>query len=144
MPKIESGAHYIIANKKGKTVVDLNTVDGTTVIGWSCHGGQNQQWETIQAEGGWHIRNVGNGKYLRFEGNVCDGRQAIATLDPFLWHLWPDSEDQNGIRVCVPNTPQNLDLSDDGNATNGTPVSIWGRWKGTNQVWYFERLHPTH
>jgi len=33
---------------------------------------------------------------------------------------------------------QNVDLSDHGNATPGTPVTLWGHWSGENQVWRFQ------
>ena len=42
-------------------------------------------------------------------------------------------------RLFVPNTHYNLDLSDHGNPTPGTPVTLWGKWHpGTNQTWRFE------
>ena len=41
--------------------------------------------------------------------------------------------------ICVPNTKQNVDLTNYGNAAPGTPVAIWGRWEGTNQTWRFEK-----
>ncbi len=42
-------------------------------------------------------------------------------------------------RLFVPNTHYNLDLSDHGNPTPGTPVTLWGKWHpGKNQTWRFE------
>ena len=46
----------------------------------------------------------------------------------------------------MPNTIQNVDLTDYGNATPGTAVAIWARWEGENQTWKFEKgggLHST-
>jgi len=39
----------------------------------------------------------------------------------------------------VPNTRQDVDLNDYGNATPGTSVAIWGRWEAENQTWKFEK-----
>ena len=40
--------------------------------------------------------------------------------------------------MFVPNTQYNLDLSDNGKPTPGTPVTLWAKWEGRNQVWRFE------
>lgn len=32
-------------------------------------------------------------------------------------------------------THYSVDLADHGNSTPGTPVQLWGRWAGENQVW---------
>lgn len=42
-------------------------------------------------------------------------------------------------RISVPGTDKDMDLSDHGNTTPGTPVELWGRWVAFNQVWYFEK-----
>lgn len=36
-------------------------------------------------------------------------------------------------------TKYNVDLSDHGNATPGTPVTLWGKWGGENQIWRLEQ-----
>ena len=51
------------------------------------------------------------------------------------------------IRLFVPNTRFNLDLSDHGSATPGTHVVVWSKWHpGKNQTWRFEEgeLSPIH
>jgi len=32
----------------------------------------------------------------------------------------------------------NVDLSDHGNAADRTPVTLWGEWKGQNQIWMLQ------
>lgn len=50
-------------------------------------------------EGGWHIKNVGNGKYLSLGGaGPNDNVSVVGSDDHYVWELIPDSEDQNGIR----------------------------------------------
>ena len=39
--------------------------------------------------------------------------------------------------IVVQGSNQNVDLADFGSATPGTPVVIFGQWKGVNQVWEF-------
>ena len=41
--------------------------------------------------------------------------------------------------IFVHNSQLNVDLSDRGNPAPGTPVTIWGKWEGDNQVWRFEQ-----
>jgi len=141
MSGIKDGARYIIHNVKGTTVLDLNGSDGRTIIGYPRHGGKNQQWETIRTENGWHIKSVGSDKYLSLDGEPRDDVRLIATQRPFEWHLWDDAKNTSTIRICVPNTKHNVDLTDYGNSAPGTPIAIWGRWEGTNQTWKFERVH---
>ena len=114
----------MIRNVKGETVLDLNGSDGRTskssivvllhiiivpvrglialweflVIGFPAHGGENQQWQTIYTEGGWHIKSVGTDKYLNLEHHPRDDVRLVATKEPFTWHLWDDDKVPNAIR----------------------------------------------
>lgn len=116
------------------------------------------QWEMERVDNGWYIKNVKTGLYLSLEGQALDNTGVIGYSQPFLWHIWDDEEDSNTIRwvshvgshgggaftgvpcrICVPNTQQNLDLSDYGNPAPGTPINIWGRWSGQNQTWRIKR-----
>ncbi|KAI6140110.1 hypothetical protein BKA82DRAFT_4215800 [Pisolithus tinctorius] len=47
-------------------------------------------------------------------------------------------------RLFVPGTNQNVNLSDHGNATPGTPVTLWGKWNGNNQLWHIESIGGVH
>ena len=40
--------------------------------------------------------------------------------------------------IFIDNTEINVDLSDHGNAADCTPVTLWGKWAGKNQVWSLE------
>ncbi|PPQ69127.1 hypothetical protein CVT26_003575 [Gymnopilus dilepis] len=142
MAQIESNTRYIIRNKKAGTVIDLSGSDNHSVLGWNRHGGENQQWELIQEnDGQWEFKNVATGKYLKFDGEAKDGEPLIASDEPYGWDIWPDEQDPSGVRICVHNTRQVVDLSDHGNPANGTPVTLWWGWQpGENQVWIFERV----
>lgn len=50
---------------------------------------------------------------------------------------------QRGVpacRICVPDTQENVDLTNYGGLQDGTRIAIWGRWEpGENQTWFFEK-----
>jgi hypothetical protein len=137
---IETGKHYILVNKKAGTVIDLDIRNNKTVHCWTRHGGTNQLWDFTCVPDGWHIRNAQQGTYLTFEGNARDGQRVICTHEPYVWHIWPDKKDSNAHRICVPNTQQNLDLSDHGNGVDGTTVQLWTSWEVDHQAWYAEQV----
>ncbi|KAI0072610.1 carbohydrate-binding module family 13 protein [Panus rudis PR-1116 ss-1] len=143
MAQIQSGATYKLVNAKAHNVLDLSGGDNRSIIGYDWHGGDNQKWQVSQSGSGWVFRNVGTGLYLRPDiggGNLAEnGTPVIADSEPFEWDIWPDEQDPSVFRIFVPNTPQNVDLSDHGNATPGTRVTLWWKWDGRNQCWHFEQ-----
>lgn len=140
-PDIQSNSIYFIINRKGGTVINLSGEDNLnkSIIGYPRNGGKNQQWEPMQIDGGWIIKSVSSGHYLGYQGSPCDGNKLVATDQPFVWNIWRDIMPFS-YRISVPNSNQDVDLSDHGNATPGTPIATWGRWEGLNQVWAFEQV----
>ncbi|KAE9398627.1 carbohydrate-binding module family 13 protein [Gymnopus androsaceus JB14] len=140
---IESGRTYRITNVKSGTVLDLSGTDGRTISGFSDNGGSNQKWQLQQGQGGqWTFRSDSGGQYLGIDGPVEDGTPLIAVREPVEWDIYPDDRDSSVFRIYVPNAPtaMNIDLSDHGNATPGTKVTLWGKWEGQNQTWRFEQV----
>ncbi|RDB22014.1 hypothetical protein Hypma_010815 [Hypsizygus marmoreus] len=137
---IQSGNTYKLVNVKGGTVIDLSGTDGTSVLGWNDHGGDNQKWVVEQNLGNqWSFKNVGSGRYLGLGEGHGNGRRLEGVEEPFGWDIFPDEEDSSVYRINAPGlTHFNVDLSDHGNSENGTPIALWGKWKGTNQKWRFE------
>ncbi|PIL34506.1 hypothetical protein GSI_03283 [Ganoderma sinense ZZ0214-1] len=136
---VESGRTYKLVNAKAGNVLDLSGSDNKSLIGYDWHDGDNQKWHLVQEDGAWVLRNVSTGHYLGVEGEACDGTPVVAVYEPFRWDIWPDEEDSSTYRLFVPNTRYNLDLSDHGNPTPGTPVTLWSKWHpGKNQTWRFE------
>ncbi|KAJ2917819.1 hypothetical protein MD484_g2584, partial [Candolleomyces efflorescens] len=135
MTEVEAGQRYKIVNAKSGTVIDLSGHDGVSVSGWDDHGGDNQIWEAHTDGSTWHFRNAANGRYLAIEQEPGDAVKVIGSDEPFGWHIWPDEQDPSTLRICLPDTVFNIDLSNHGDATPGTPVEIWGRWEGVNQTW---------
>ncbi|PPQ72685.1 hypothetical protein CVT24_012663 [Panaeolus cyanescens] len=134
----QSGNKYFIRNVKGGTVVDLSGEDNQSIIGYPRNDGENQQWEVEEVDGGWYIKNVQDGRYLALPEEPRDDLTVVVSEEPYIWHLWGDEEIEGGVRICVPNTQQNLDLTNYGSEEPGTRVAIWGRWQANNQIWYFD------
>ncbi|KAF9032391.1 carbohydrate-binding module family 13 protein [Panaeolus papilionaceus] len=135
---VESGNKYFIRNVKGGTVIDLSGEDNYSIIGYPRNDGENQQWEVERVDYGWNIKNVQDGRYLALAEEAQDDLSVVVREDPFVWHLWGDEEIKNGVRICVPDTQQNIDLTNYGSEEPGTRVAIWGRWQANNQIWYFD------
>jgi hypothetical protein len=43
-------------------------------------------------------------------------------------------------RIFVPDTEYCVDLSDHGNAADGTIITLWAAWDCGNQAWHFETV----
>jgi hypothetical protein len=142
-----SAGTYKLTNVKSGVGMDLSEGDGQSVIAFSPHGGDNQQWVFEEVDGGYYtIRNVGLGKYLTFPDEACDGKQVIATNGPRPWEVRVGHEGVNtkdpreSLRIFVPGTNKNLDLKDHGDATAGNIIQLWEQTPGKGQAWYFERV----
>ncbi|KAI5983734.1 hypothetical protein EDC04DRAFT_1717335 [Pisolithus marmoratus] len=59
--------------------------------------------------------------YLSIEGEPRDGTKVVAKSTPFEWHVEDQPGFQQAIRLFVPETNQNVDLSDNGNPTSTPP-----------------------
>ncbi|KAJ3723931.1 ricin B-like lectin [Lentinula raphanica] len=137
---IQSGNVYKIYNGKAGTILDLSGTDGRTISGFSENNGNNQKWRLEQGEGGhWTFQSVESGQFLGIEGPPENGTPLVAVNEPFKWDIYPDDEDPSHFRMYVPNAPTaiNIDLSDHGNPTPGTIVTLWIKWEGRNQTWKF-------
>lgn len=123
--------------------MDLSDGDKQSIIAFGWHGGDNQKWQFEEAgDGNYYIKNVGFGKYLTFPDEPNDGKQVIATDGPRPWEVRVGREGQNqedsrdSIRIFVPGTSQNLDLTNHGDITPGNPVQLWEQTPGQGQAWY--------
>ncbi|KAF8269117.1 hypothetical protein EI94DRAFT_1038863 [Lactarius quietus] len=85
---IKSGQRYKITNEQAKLVVDLSGGDGKSIIGWTFHDGENQQWITEkQYDGKWTIRSVGPQKYIAFVNTPENGTALVGLDEPQLWDI---------------------------------------------------------
>lgn len=128
------------------------------------------QWQLEQGPGGhWTFRSAASGQYLGVGGPFEDGTPLVSVDEPVRWDIYPDDQDSSVFRsafflfpslhvmsvldsnpslflfcrIYVPGAPTalNIDLSDHGNPTPGTIVTLWGKWEGKNQTWRFEQVY---
>ncbi|KAG1769959.1 carbohydrate-binding module family 13 protein [Suillus placidus] len=139
MACIQNQHIYTLRNCQGGTVADLSGGDNYSIIGYHDHNGPNQAWIFQHDGDGWFIKSVGADKYLGIEGELDDagnGTKVVAVSSPFKWDVKDsDVEGVQGIRILLHGKHFCVDLSDKGNATEGTPVQLWASWPGANQIW---------
>ncbi|KAI6043626.1 carbohydrate-binding module family 13 protein [Pisolithus marmoratus] len=134
---IRSGGTYALTNVKAQnSCLDLSGADHYSIIGFEYHGGSNQTWIfERQYNGNYLIKSVRPNLYLSIEGEPRDGTKVVAKSTPFEWHVEDQPGFQQAIRLFVPETNQNVDLSDNGNPTSSAPVTLWRKWNGEHQIW---------
>ncbi|KAK2460485.1 hypothetical protein APHAL10511_007491 [Amanita phalloides] len=142
MAQIVPGSVYHILNVKAEnTAIDLSGSDQRSIIGWPAHSGDNQKWHVEKTNNHLYtLRNVLFGKYLALTQEPHDNLQAVATEFEYEWDIRPDGEDPSVLRIFVPHTHFNLDLTNHGSSVGNTPIATWGTWEGRNQCWRFEQV----
>lgn len=131
-----------MTNVKAGNALDLSGTDNKSIIGYGVHGGPNQQWELQRNDQGWTFKNKATGLYLSYEGEAQNGTVIVGLQQERAWDIWPDEENQDKRvhRIFVHNTTQNIDLSNHGDPTPGTPVTLWEKTRGKNQTWIFDKV----
>ncbi|KAF9244435.1 carbohydrate-binding module family 13 protein [Melanogaster broomeanus] len=140
MACIQPNGIYSLINVKGNTCLDLSGGDNHSLIGYGYYGGPNQAWIFEPVGRDYYIKSVGTTQFLAIEGEPCDGQKVVGSPSPFAWDVEDEPGVQGAVRLLVPGTNFNVDLSDHGNSTPGTPVELWGRWAGQNQLWKLQKL----
>ena len=80
---------YIVRNAKSNTVIDLSGGDRKSLMGYSHHGMENQQWEFGPLGDGWCIRSLRNGGYFTLEKGMHDGALLTTNSYPVAWAIEP-------------------------------------------------------
>ncbi|KAH9161598.1 ricin B lectin domain-containing protein [Lactarius sanguifluus] len=143
---IKSGQRYKITNQLTELAVDLNGGNNKSVIGWTPHGGENQQWIIDeQVNGQWTIRSVSSQKYLGIEKAPDNGTHLVVLDKPQFWdiEILPGSNDPTkpSVKLCqrvrgtcfVANSPPEKPAI-------GADLQLWTAWGGKNQVWVLEQF----
>ncbi|KAH7910082.1 carbohydrate-binding module family 13 protein [Hygrophoropsis aurantiaca] len=135
---IQSGGTYVLINAQSHTALDLSGGDKRSITGWELNNGDNQKWEFYQEQDGkWTIKSKGSDLFLGIEHGREHGNYTpvVPVPHPFHWDIFHDEKDDSLFRIFVHGTTFNIDLSDKGNAADGTPVHLWTKWSGRNQCW---------
>ncbi|KAL4066541.1 carbohydrate-binding module family 13 protein [Scleroderma citrinum] len=142
MARIQSGARYVLLNVKApESCLDISGGDNRSLIGYPPHGGLNQQWEFHRVSRNIFRIRSGTGLFLGIDGRAINGTRVVAGEEEYVWYVQDEPNFPGTIRLFVPDTRMNVDLSDDGNPTPGTPVTLWEAWRpGSNQLWRLEQV----
>ncbi|KAI9566639.1 carbohydrate-binding module family 13 protein [Boletus coccyginus] len=143
MASIQANSAYSLTNVKGGTCIDLSGGDNVSIIGYGYHQGPNQSWifENAGSDKTFYLKSKGSGQYLSTAGEPSDGQKVVAAGSPYAWYVEDEQGVDSGVRLLpASNTNFSVDLSDHGNSEPGTPVQLWGRWGGENQVWRLQQV----
>ncbi|KAI9431565.1 carbohydrate-binding module family 13 protein [Lactarius indigo] len=141
---IQSGQRYKITNEQTRLVIDLSGADNRSILGYSYHGGGNQQWITDKQDNGqWTIRSVDHHKYLGVETTPRDGTQLVGLDRPQFWDIevLPYSGDAGGpsVKLCqwIHGTCFVVDFPLEKSGVEAD-LQLWTAWGGKNQTWILE------
>jgi len=128
---------YTIHNIHSGTALDLaagSPADGTPIIGYQVGTGINQEWEFVQGQSGYLVKNVAAGSYAshRAEDAVAEG--TLLAGNNSVRVEWDVRQADQGYQFAVPGTDLVLDLAD-GSAENGAKVCMWTNNNQNNQKW---------
>ncbi|KAF8691611.1 Ricin-type beta-trefoil lectin domain-like, partial [Rhizoctonia solani] len=129
---------YRIKNHASWTTLDESGGGGGAISGWTQNDGDNQHWDVnIGEDGTYTIRNAASGLSL-FADGAYDGSKVSASEERVGWHV--EQHDEGWAYIIYPGSGHVVDL-DNGNAEDGTSVSLWGRNdESKQQQWFFEGL----
>ncbi|GJE99688.1 carbohydrate-binding module family 13 protein [Phanerochaete sordida] len=138
---INDGAIYKFVNAGAGNVCETGP-DGESVVGFDWNGRDTQMWKVakLPESPGYVIQNVGTGRYLSICEGAQEGIRVMASAQPTQWEIRPDWKEPSLHRLYLANTDYNIDLSDHGNPTPGTPCAIWSAWEGRNQCWHLDEV----
>ncbi|MER6998550.1 RICIN domain-containing protein [Streptomyces sp. NPDC000410] len=97
-PPVAGDKPYVMVNELTGKAADIqggSSEDGTLLIAYERHGGENQQWLFSDMGDGYvNIASVGSGKCLQVDGQPAPGRnvtqQPCADTDSQLWNVAAD------------------------------------------------------
>lgn len=130
------GATYTFTNKYSNTVADFSQRDLRSLIGFSLHGGVNQQWTIESAGSGLYYIKSGKGVYISIGGAAASMTPLVCTSSPQAWKIVPDSLDASLFKVYHPTLDLCMDLAG-GSAAQETKILLYSAHTGRNQAWKF-------
>ncbi|KDN36993.1 hypothetical protein RSAG8_10446, partial [Rhizoctonia solani AG-8 WAC10335] len=135
---------YRIINLKGGTAITVNHL-GT--VGWRVEDSKNQQWFVQSSGEGYRFKNVAAGGYLAVVAHEDSGGTVYCGGYPTTWALVPNLEHRGYsiYGIVVGDTDHTLDLTDWGNAADGTKIYSGSRTKHTgstqHMAWKFQHIN---
>ncbi|GEK19443.1 family 43 glycosylhydrolase [Cellulomonas persica] len=145
---IDTSATYVLVNRnsgKALDVYDLATNDGARITQWSRHDGTNQQWQFVNAGGGYYkLRSTLSGKVLDVSGrSTADGAGIIQWSENGGTNQQFSVQDVDGyIQLIARHSGKAVEVQNASTA-DGANVVQYADWNGTNQQWQLVRLGGT-
>jgi len=147
----ETGVRYsIISTVSGKALdlKDFSQEDGTPILTYTSHGGENQHWifqPLTDAYAGYYniVSPVSNKGFDLMEGDFNDGipliQNSLIGTHNQMWQLVPN--DENGFHIKCKGNDWVLDLKG-GSSEDFTPVLAYPDNGGANQLWTIVAFSP--
>jgi lysophospholipase L1-like esterase len=142
---VDTSAWYTLVNRnsgKALDVYNLSTADGARIAQWSRNGGNQQQWQFVDA---------GNGFYKlrsRLSGKVLDVA-AKSTADGATIQQWTDNNGTNQqfslqtvegyVQLINRNSGKAVEVQGASTA-DGANVVQYSDWNGANQQWQLVKV----
>jgi endo-1,4-beta-xylanase len=143
---VDTSAWYVLVNRNSGEVLDVfgaSTADGTRIEQWTRNNGTNQQWQFVDAGGGFfRLRSRNSGKVLDVANfSTADSAPVVQWTDlNGTNQQWQLANSPNGfIRLLNRNSGKALEVQ--GAATTaGANVVQSSDSGGTNQQWQLVRV----
>ncbi|WP_086663495.1 non-reducing end alpha-L-arabinofuranosidase family hydrolase [Lentzea kentuckyensis] len=143
---VDTSAWYVLLNRNSGKALDVNaasTADGGNLIQWSRSNANNQQFQFVDAGGGYYKLRV------RHSGKVADVLGA-STADGAAMVQWADNggsnqqfrlaDSDNGyVRLINRNSGKVVEVQGASTA-DGAAVVQYSDWNGSNQQWQLVRV----
>jgi hypothetical protein len=138
---VDTSAWYVLVNRNSGKALDVNgasTADGANLIQWTRANTTNQQFQFVDAGGGYYkLRARHSGKVVEVGGlSTADG----AAIQQ--WGDWNGSNqqfslaDSSGGYVRLVNRNSGKAVEVGGLSTaDGAAIQQWSDWNGSNQQW---------
>jgi alpha-L-fucosidase 2 len=142
-PVVQPGVNYrLVAQHSGKAA-DVNgasTAAGAALIQWAIHSGSNQQFDFVDAGGGyWRIRARHSGHVLQVSGTGTGADITQQPISAATSQQWSVTDHGNGT-VSLINRHSGLAMDVWSQSTaDGARISQWNATGGTNQRFELRR-----
>ena len=141
---VDTGAFYVLTSRhsgKALDVYNLSTADGAGIVQYTRNDGAWQQWQFVDAGGGWYkVRSRHSGKVLELP-NVTDGTPLVQNPDNGSTRQQFTLKDSAGghVRLINRHSGKALDVWQWSTADGGV-ISQFADADGANQQWMLHRV----
>ncbi|HEX6684110.1 MAG TPA: RICIN domain-containing protein [Candidatus Limnocylindrales bacterium] len=136
---VDTNAWYVFVSRHSGKVVDLynlSTADGAPIVQWARNNGNQQQWQFVDAGGGYYkVRSRHSGKFLEMP-NATDGTQLVQNPDngSTRQHFRLADSDSGYARFINRHSNKALDVWEWSTADGGR-IAQFADLNGWNQQW---------